>query len=176
MSRESFTSSFPTWIPFISFSCLIALTSVCSMMLNGSFPGGSVVKNPPPSAGDMSSIPRLGRYPGIGNDNPLQYSCLGNPRARWVLAGYSPWRCKRVRHSLVTEHAHMMLNKNGKNWCSCLTPDLRVKAFSLSPLIMTLAVGFCRCPLSSWRKSLWYLVCWVWCVLNFKVFFLNLFR
>ena len=35
------------------------------------FPGGSVVKNMPVNAGD--SIPGLGRHPGEGNDNPLQY-------------------------------------------------------------------------------------------------------
>ena len=46
------------------------------------FPGGSVVKNPPPHAGDTGSIPVLGRSPGKGNGNPLQYSCLGNPRDR----------------------------------------------------------------------------------------------
>ena len=49
------------------------------------FPGGSVVKNPPANsgyAGDMDSIPGLGRFPGEGNDNPLQYSCLGNPMDR----------------------------------------------------------------------------------------------
>ena len=43
------------------------------------FPGGSVVKNPPASAGDAgdeSSISGLGRSPGGGNGNPLQYSCL----------------------------------------------------------------------------------------------------
>ena len=43
---------------------------------------GSVVKNPPTSAGDMGSVPGSGRSPGKGNDNPLQYSCLGNPRDR----------------------------------------------------------------------------------------------
>ena len=40
------------------------------------FPGGSVVKNPPASAGDAGLIPELGRTPGEGNGNPLQYSCL----------------------------------------------------------------------------------------------------
>ena len=38
------------------------------------FPGGSVVKNPPANAGDMgdvSSVPGLGRSPGVGNGNPL---------------------------------------------------------------------------------------------------------
>ena len=40
------------------------------------FPGGSVVKNLPASAGDVGSISGLGRSPGGGNGNPLQYSCL----------------------------------------------------------------------------------------------------
>ena len=46
-------------------------------MLMG-FPGASVVKNPPANAGDVGSIPGLGRSPGEGNGNPLQYSCLGS--------------------------------------------------------------------------------------------------
>ena len=49
------------------------------------FPGGSVVKNPPADAGDSGdtgSIPGSGKSPGQGNDNPLQYSCLGNPMDR----------------------------------------------------------------------------------------------
>ena len=44
-----------------------------------------VVKNLPASVGDtrdLASIPGLGRSPGEGNDNPLQYSCLENPRDR----------------------------------------------------------------------------------------------
>ena len=44
--------------------------------------GGSVVKNPPANAGDEGSIPGLGRSPGGGNVNPLQYSCLENPMDR----------------------------------------------------------------------------------------------
>ena len=38
-----------------------------------------MIKNPPANAGDMGLISGLGRSPGEGNDNPLQYSCLGNP-------------------------------------------------------------------------------------------------
>ena len=38
-----------------------------------------MVKNLPASAGDAGLIPGLGRYPGEGNGNPLQYSFLGNP-------------------------------------------------------------------------------------------------
>jgi len=50
-----------------------------------------VVKNSPAKAGDSrdpGSIPGLGRAPGEGNGNPLQYSCLENPVDRgawWVL-------------------------------------------------------------------------------------------
>ena len=39
--------------------------------------------------GDPGSIPRSGRFPGVGIGNPLQYSCLGNPMdrgARWITA------------------------------------------------------------------------------------------
>ena len=46
------------------------------------FPGVLTVKNPPASAGDLRDkgfIPELGRSPGGGHDNPLQYSCLENP-------------------------------------------------------------------------------------------------
>ena len=46
------------------------------------FPVGSVVKNPPANTGDMDSIPGSERSPGEGNDNPLQYSCLGKPMDR----------------------------------------------------------------------------------------------
>ena len=50
------------------------------------FPGGSVVKNPPASAGDAGLIPGPGRSPGGGNGNPLQHSCLENPmdRGAWL--------------------------------------------------------------------------------------------
>jgi len=46
-----------------------------------------VVKNPPPSVGDTSSVPGWGRSPGGGNGNSLQYSCWENPMDRgtwWV--------------------------------------------------------------------------------------------
>ena len=51
----------------------------------GGFPGGSVVKNLPASAGDpgdAGSIPGPGRSPGGGDGDPLQCSCLGNPMDR----------------------------------------------------------------------------------------------
>ena len=45
------------------------------------FPGGSVGKESICNVGDPGSIPGLGRSPGVGNGNPFQYSCLGNPMA-----------------------------------------------------------------------------------------------
>ena len=58
------------------------------------FLGGSVIKNLPANAGDIGSIPGLGRCPGGGNGKPLQYACLGNPMDRRAWQGYSPWGCK----------------------------------------------------------------------------------
>ena len=46
------------------------------------FPDGSMVNNQPANVADVGSIPGLGRSPGEGNGNPLQYSCLGNPMDR----------------------------------------------------------------------------------------------
>ena len=46
------------------------------------FPGGAVVKNLPAIARDTGLIPGLGRSPGGGNVNPLQYSCLEKPMDR----------------------------------------------------------------------------------------------
>ena len=61
-----------------------SLNYLLSSSLQG-FPAGSVVKNLPAiagDAGDSGSIPELGRSPGGGNGNPLQYSCPKNPTGR----------------------------------------------------------------------------------------------
>ena len=72
---------------------------------------GSVVKNPPADAGDtqdVGSIPGSGRSPGEGNDNPLQYSCLGNSMDRGA------WRA--TVHGVIkswtrlSEQIHTLLN------------------------------------------------------------------
>ena len=51
------------------------------------FSGGSVVKTLPANAGDVDSIPGLGKAPGKGHGNQHQYACLGNPMARRSLMG-----------------------------------------------------------------------------------------
>ena len=54
------------------------------------FPGGSDDKEPTWNAGDLSSIPGLGRSPGEGKGYPLQYSGLEN------FMDCSPWGCKNL--------------------------------------------------------------------------------
>ena len=57
------------------------------------FAGDTVVKNAPGNAGDVGSIPGLGKFPGVGNGNLLQYSCLGNSMDRGGV-GYRQWNLK----------------------------------------------------------------------------------
>ena len=68
------------------------------------FLGGSVVKNLPANAGELSSIPGLRRFPGEGNGNSLQHLACEIP---WTEEPgelhYSPWGHKRVRHDLGTK-------------------------------------------------------------------------
>ena len=68
-----------------------------------SFPGGSVVKNPPANAGNVGSIPGLGRSPRGGHSNSLQYSCLGNPmdRGAWRAAVHA---AARVGHDSASDY------------------------------------------------------------------------
>ena len=70
------------------------------------FPGGTVGKNLPTSAGDardMGLISGWERSTGEGNGNPLKYSCLGKSHGQRSLVGYSPWGCKE---SNMTDHTH----------------------------------------------------------------------
>ena len=62
------------------------------------FPGSSEVKASACKVGDLDSIPGLGRSPGEGNGNPLQYS--GESHGRRSLAGYSP---RGLKESDTTE-------------------------------------------------------------------------
>ena len=66
-----------------------------------------MVKNLPINAGDTGEagwIPRSGRSPGVGNGNPLQDSCLGNPTDRGT---YYPWgRKKWDRIERLNTHTH----------------------------------------------------------------------
>ena len=62
-----------------------------------------VVKNPLVNSrdtGDTGSIPGSGRSPGGGNGNPLQYSCLGNPKDRGAWWATVHGGCKNSRTRL----------------------------------------------------------------------------
>ena len=63
----------------------------------------SVVKNPPANAGDKGLIPGSGIYPGVGNGNPLQYSCLERSmnRRAWRTTVYGV-----AKESDTTEYTH----------------------------------------------------------------------
>ena len=65
--------------------------------------GGSAVKESACDARDTSSIPELGRPPGWGHSNPLQYSCLENSlnRGAWLSTVHG------AAKSCATEHACM---------------------------------------------------------------------
>ena len=71
------------------------------------FPGGTVVKHPPANARDLGPISGLGRSPGGGNGNPLQYSCLENfmDRGAWqaTVNGNTVGHDSTCRHKNVSE-------------------------------------------------------------------------
>ena len=60
------------------------------------FPGGSDGKESACNAGELDSIPGLGRSSGEGHGNLLQYSCLENPHGQRCLVGYSAWGLKEL--------------------------------------------------------------------------------
>ena len=68
---------------------LSGLCFLCIILTMG-FRGGSDSTESTCNAGDLGSIPGLGRFPGGGHGSPLQYSCLENPHGQRKLAGYSP--------------------------------------------------------------------------------------
>ena len=67
------------------------------------------VKNPPADAGDWGSIPGLGRFPGGGHGNPLEYSCLENPmdRGAWW-ATFHRAEQSQARLKQLSAHAHSL--------------------------------------------------------------------
>ena len=75
------------------------------------FPGSSDGKEPACNAGDLGSICGLWRSLGGGNGNPLQYSCLENPRGQRSLEGYSPQGLKESGMTEQLSTAHISLSQ-----------------------------------------------------------------
>ena len=101
--------SFPNWGNSAKPSPCLLYFSACMLLLQKlivpprCLPRASVVKNPPANAGDMVSIPGLGRTPGEGKGNPCQYSCLANLMDRGAWRATVPGVAKTVRHDLATK-------------------------------------------------------------------------
>ena len=80
------------------------------------FPCSLVGKESACSAGDLGSIPELGRSPGEANGNPLQYPCLDHGQR--ILVGCSPWGRKesgmteRLTLTYLCTHASWEMNAN----------------------------------------------------------------
>ena len=64
-------------------------------------------------------IPGLGRSPGRGHGNPLQYSCLENPQGWRSLVGYSPWGCKESDMTERLSTAQAVLGRRERKAQAC---------------------------------------------------------
>ena len=90
------------------------------------FPGGSEVKASACNAGDLGSIPGLGRSPGEGNGNPLQYSCLKNPMdgGTWWATVHgvakSRTRLKRLSSSSSSASGEEPVQETSETWVRSL--------------------------------------------------------
>ena len=72
-----------------------------------------MVKNTPANAGDLGSISGLGRSPGEGNGNPLQYFFLGNPMDRGASRA-TVHGSQRIGHNLATEQQQLQRSALGQ--------------------------------------------------------------
>ena len=77
------------------------------------FPGGSDGKESAINVGDLGSIPCSGRSPGEGNGNPLQVSCLENPKERstWQAAVHGIVESDTIEQ-LTLSHSLVYFSKN----------------------------------------------------------------
>ena len=94
--------------------------SVCECV---GFPRGSVVRSPPAKAGNTGSIPGLGRCPGDGNGDPLQYSCLENSMDRGA-RGLQSMGSEKLRHVETKQQQqqseHTSLDVVAISVCECV--------------------------------------------------------
>ena len=119
--------NFPSWFYSLSFFFFIEVqliykivlvsgvrqsdSDICTYTHIWGLFGSSAGKESACKAGDLGLIPGLGRSPGGGHGNPLQYSCLENPCGQRSLAGYSPWGHKVLDTTdwLSTQYIHIFL-------------------------------------------------------------------
>ena len=111
--------SYITWVPKMVFSCLDCSYGFLGrrpQRLSAILPGGLDGKASTCNAGDPGSIPGLGRYPGEGNGNPLQYSCPENSMdgGAWWATVHGVTKSQTQLSDFTTHSQHdlpvMMLN------------------------------------------------------------------
>ena len=115
--------------------------------MNGGFPGGAVVNNPPANAGDArdaGSIPGSGRSPGVGNSNPTPVFLPGRFHGQRSRAAYNPWSSQEL-------DATEQLNTNDLN--ATLHPRQSLSPPLIDSLISNASDGEDRETL--WRVRSW---------------------
>ena len=92
------------------------VVSICIFLKTTGFPDGSDSKKSACNAGDVGSVPGLGRSPGEGNGSPLQYSCLKSPmdRGAWRVTVHG------IAESQIGLSNHTTTNKDIVNLFLCL--------------------------------------------------------
>ena len=100
-------------LPLRVVRCWDKMTELVYICLNElGFPGGSDGKQSACNAGGPGLISGLGRSPGEGNGNPLQYSSLGKSHGQRTLAGYSPWGRKSQTQQWLSHHIMAKFNSH----------------------------------------------------------------
>ena len=104
-----------------TFYMLSSVTQSTKYSLLG-FPGGSEVKASACNVGGLCSIPGLGRSPGEGNGNPLQYSCLENPMdgGAWWAAVHGVAQSQTRLMQLSSSSVCIAEGNGNPLQCSCL--------------------------------------------------------
>ena len=85
-----------------------------NLYIHRDFPCSLAGKQSACNAGDQGSTPESGRFPGEGNDNPLQYSCLEKPMDRGVWQA-TDHAVTRVRHDLATKPPYIHIGFPGRS-------------------------------------------------------------
>ena len=140
------------------------------MLYAWGFPGGTSGKEPACNVGDTGLIPGLGKSPGGGNGNPLQYSCLENPMDRRA------WQA--TIHRVTLSRTELKQLSTGQHPCSmptwlrflsinrcwfCQKPFLHLLKWSCdfySPIFLNsqcsfinICVAFCFLKIAIWRVT-----------------------
>ena len=95
-----------------------------------SFPGGSVVKNPPANAGHFGQAPRSGRQILWRRKwQPTPIFLPRKPHTQRSLEGYNPWGCKRVGRNLLTKRQNLQQHRRAtiRLWLSGVNETLQNK-------------------------------------------------